>query len=292
MRTIKIDFIDFWSTWNKEDNYFINLLRTCYQVEISPDPDFIIYSVFGKKHREYRCTRIFYTGENVRPNFKECDYAFSFDFLEHPRHFRLPLYVLYLRDNPAQLIKGESFDPELVLSQKSKFCNFVYSNKKAQKRIKFFEKLSRYKRVDSGGRVLNNIGTPIQDKLKFIQEYKFTIAFENGSYPGYTTEKLIEPMQMNSLPIYWGNPLVEKDFNTKSFLSYFDYDNDEALIERIMELDKDNSLYCKYLAEPYYHNNQLNDFVKLEIILQRFNEIFDTEHTPVAQKKKRFLVFG
>ena len=41
----------------------------------------------------------------------------------------------------------------------------------------------------------------------------FTIAFKNDSYPGYTTEKIYEPMYVNSLPIYSGNPLVYRDFN-------------------------------------------------------------------------------
>ena len=38
-----------------------------------------------------------------------------------------------------------------------------------------------------------------------------TIAFENSSFPGYTTEKIFEPMLEGSIPIYWGNPRVDED---------------------------------------------------------------------------------
>ena len=72
---------------------------------------------------------------------------------------------------------------------------------------------------------LNNVGGPVKNKIDFIMDHKFTIAFENSSYPGYTTEKIFEPMLVNSIPLYWGNPLVDRDFNTKSFLNFHDYGN-------------------------------------------------------------------
>ena len=62
--------------------------------------------------------------------------------------------------------------------------------------MNFFQRLSRRKRVDSGGRAFNNIGGPIPAgspaKLDFLRAYKFNLAFENASLPGYTTEKIVE----------------------------------------------------------------------------------------------------
>ncbi len=59
-------------------------------------------------------------------------------------------------------------------------------------RNNFFLKISKYKKVDSGGLALNNIGYIVKNKLEFIKDYKFTIAFENSSYSGYTTEKITD----------------------------------------------------------------------------------------------------
>jgi glyoxylate carboligase len=54
---------------------------------------------------------------------------------------------------------------------------------------------------------MNNIGYIVDNKRQFQSEYKFSIAFENNAhrpqYPGYTTEKIMEPMTVNSIPIYW-----------------------------------------------------------------------------------------
>lgn len=71
-----------------------------------------------------------------------------------------------------------------------------------------FEALKKYKKVNSGGRYLNNIGRAVVDKIQFESRHKFSICFENSSYPGYTTEKIIEAFAAKTIPIYWGNPCV------------------------------------------------------------------------------------
>ena len=64
-----------------------------------------------------------------------------------------------------------------------------------------FEALSWYQQVSSGGRYKNNIGGPVDDKLKFQRKHKFVIAFENTATPGYTTEKIIGAFAAGAVPI-------------------------------------------------------------------------------------------
>ena len=66
----------------------------------------------------------------------------------------------------------------------------------------------QYKHIDSGGKYKNNIGAPVADKLAFLSEGKFNIAFENSSANGYTTEKLIEAFAAGTIPLYWGDESV------------------------------------------------------------------------------------
>jgi alpha(1,3/1,4) fucosyltransferase len=280
---IKVAYCGFWAEFDPRENYFTRLLSPYYELVVSDEPDYLIYSCFGKEYRKYRCTRIYFTGENTRPNFRQCDYAFTFDHCARPEHYRLPLYALY--GDVSSLVKPH-VDAERILASKTGFCNFVFSNRKCKTRIRFFEKLSKYKRVDSGGRLLNNIGGPVKDKLEFIGRYKFTIAFENSSHPGYTTEKIFEPMQVSSLPIYWGNPLVHLDFNPHSFVNYFDYGSLDRLIERVIEIDRDDELYCSYLRQPWYHGNQVSSHVQPEQVLEQFHRIFAAEKLPVAQRRR------
>lgn len=271
MITIKIDFSDFWDGFNKIDNFFYNLLAEYYNVEISENPDVLIYSIFGVSHLKYNCVKIFFSGENIGPNFNECNYSMCFDFLDNDNHYRLPLYVLY--DGYYQLVNKKVND-ELV---NRNFCNFLVSNGSNEVRNNFFKKLNNYKKVDSGGLFLNNIGYKVSNKLDFQSKYKFSIAYENNSYrssrTGYTTEKIMQPMIVNSIPIYWGNELIHKDFNTKSFINFYDFKDEDEMIEYIIYLDQNDNKYLEMLNNPWFIDNKIPDFNKKENIFKFFEKI-------------------
>lgn len=264
-KKIKLAFSDFWGgfeynpTGKKNfDNVFYRILSERFDIEISNNPDFLIFSVFGQNHLNYRCRKIFYTGENIRPDFSKCDYSISFDYLNDDRNLRFPLSSITLYESGIR----ENFSPvdiDLVKKEKTKFCNFIFSNPNAQLRNYLFSELSKYKKIDSGGRVFNNIGYPVNDKLKFISEYKFTISFENSEYHGYTTEKLVHPMLVNSIPIYWGNPVVDRDWNTKSFINAYDFKKMSDLIEFIKFVDNNDDVYSKILEEPKFNSPKSKD---------------------------------
>jgi hypothetical protein len=272
-RKIKIDFSDFWGEFDKTNNYFYNLLKEEFDVEISNNPDFLFFSLFGHNHQRYNCKKIFYTGENIAPPLGYCHYSFSFDYLDDPRNYRLPHYLLY--DGYYELALEKKIDESFA---KRKFCNFVVSNGDCQQRNKFFTELSKYKKVDSGGRFANNIGYAIPDKRKFQSEYKFSIAFENNAYRpqhlGYTTEKIMEPMTVNSIPLYWGNPDIGKEFNTESFVNFYDFASEDDMIDYIIELDKDDDRYLKMLNKPWFEEYNIPENNKIENIKSFLYKIF------------------
>ena len=103
---IKIAFSDFWGGFeynptNKSDfdNVIYKILSEKFDIEISNNPDILIYSVFGYNHQHYNCKKVFYTGENTRPNYNECDYSITFDYLEDNRNIRFPLSAITLYEN-------------------------------------------------------------------------------------------------------------------------------------------------------------------------------------------------
>jgi hypothetical protein len=250
VKKITVKFVDFWTDMDKpEGNYFYELLSQRYTVEFSDDPEIVFYSCYGKEYLKYKCPRIFYSPENWRPDFTGCDFAITFDYNQDPRHFRLPLWALYyigyVKQHGFPELDEELSEQELVKrwKGKSKFCCFIVSNPTAKKRIDFFQKLNEVKSVDSAGRHLNNIGYFLDGgtfvKMDFIKDYRFVISFENSSSVGYTTEKLIEPLLIGAIPIYWGNPAVGKEFNKRRMLYYDDFPTEEALIERILKIEND-----------------------------------------------------
>ncbi len=273
-KKIKIDFSDFWGGFDKTDNYFYNLLKEEFEVEISNNPDYLFFSLFGQNHQRYNCKKIFYTGENIAPPLGYCDYSFSFDYMDDPRNYRLPQYLLY--DGYYELALEKKIDESFA---KRKFCNFVVSNGQCHQRNNFFTKLSKYKKIDSGGRFANNIGYAVPDKRKFQSEYKFSIAFENNAYrpqhSGYTTEKIMEPMTVNSIPLYWGNPDVGLEFNTESFVNFYDFASEDDMIDYIIELDKDDDRYLKMLNKPWFNGYNIPEGNRIENIKSFLYKIFE-----------------
>ncbi len=286
---LKVNYTDFWPTFDMKDNFFHHLLSKKYELVISDEPDLLIYSLFGKEdlggkgHMHYKCKKLFYSGENWGPDFSQCDYAFTGDILPDPRHYRLPYFVICYP--PERYVKPE-IDPEAVLASKHKFCNFMVSNPVGKVRNRFFERLSKYKHIDSGGKYRNNVGGRVENKANFIKDHKFSLAFENSSYPGYSTEKIVEAFFANSLPIYWGNPLIHEDFNPDAFLNYHAFPSEKQFIEYIKEVDNNDELYLQHLRAPWCHNNHLNSEFMPENILAWLIKIVETPITPIACKPR------
>jgi hypothetical protein len=225
------------------------------------------------------------------PDFDECDLAFtSMHMPEEPRNVRLPVYVFYT-STPEVLVKGPDYDPAKVLGDKTRFCNFLVSNPRSPMRNRMFKRLNARKAVDSGGKHFNNLGYRVADKLAFVSQYKFTLAFENSSTPGYTTEKLLEPMSVNSLPIYWGNPDLVRDFNPDSVILAERFASLDALVDHVLEVDSNDELYLRYLRQPWFPENRVTPYFSHDRVRAALQTFWRErpEHPRPRRYKKRHL---
>ena len=239
--------------------------------------------------------KILFAAEDTKPNMKECDWAFSSrteEEVNHPKHMNLPVYIFCSHSLKNFGIPNlrRKININKIKKEKTKFCNFLYSQE-ILKRNDFFKRLSKYKKIDSPGRCMNNIpqisnSSPrdsrvspdwVKTKLDFIKKYKFTIAFENNKN-SYTTEKLTHPLLVNSIPIYFGNKNVGKDFNTKSFINYNDFKNMKEFIEHIIKVDQDDNLYKEYLKQPIYLTKETYEFNRIDRIEKRLKEIIESKN--------------
>lgn len=288
MKKIKVQIVD---AYGKLFLPIEKILKKYYDIEHSNEPDFLFYSVYGTGREHYRynnCVKIFMATEGVIPDFNECDYAMG--------SYPMSIGERYLQV-PYQGIEPAVYDRECYRNinvQEKKFCNFIYSNADngtgAILRQEFCKRLMKYKNVDCPGRVLNNMinaieardGNWYKGKLKFIKDYKFTIAFENVSMPGMITEKLIQPFQVGSIPIYWGDPGVANFFNTHAFINCHDYDSWDSVIEKIIEIDSDDDKFMKMILEnpvlESYKKDYSKDLEKFIIgVIERGNKPYEKD---------------
>lgn len=282
MKKLKINFVDFWPNLVKTDNYFYDLLKTKYDVEIDEEnPDILFFSVDYNNARErdrYKnCLRVFYTGEDIAPNWNECDIAYTFRHSNDPREYRLPLWALCLNwfNRPYNHDRDQAYQHDIntfldktknSILNKPNFCSFIASSPRG-KRLEFVPKLFNYKHVHCAGRLYNNMGNAIEGrgdqihKINFLKNFKFNISMENCSSIGYATEKIIHSMFAMCIPIYWGSESIHQDFNPESFINCHNFSSDEEIIEKIKEIDSDMFKYKNILKQPWFKDNKIPEFV-------------------------------
>jgi hypothetical protein len=289
MKKLKIGFAD---THEHIQRFFVDILQQRYYVEVdNHSPDYLLFGDdnFGNSNLKFTkndCIKIFYTGENRRPEQYDCHYAITFDHNYNPWHYRLPLFVIYMwaLKNIHNLKYGKNyiFNPEV--KPKDRFCSFVVQNPRCEERNQFFQTLNAIKTVDSGGPLYNNINARLDGegaKIDFLSTRKFNICFESMSHPGYVTEKILHAFYAGTVPIYWGSPTITSDFNKDSFINVHSFKNQQEAIDYVLWLEEDEDLYNEIVSAPkfinkippsyLFYNNFLNwfDAVVYQKILPR-----------------------
>jgi hypothetical protein len=310
---IRIGIARFWAGATAEEIIDTVLcdLTPYFHFEVSDTPQIVLYGPYPGTLPKGRFTKVFIGCENVWPIMGECDWAFG---VMHEQQVGDRRYMRFARwGDDAQLVQQER-DWEQVLRAKTRFCAFIYANP-VRYREAFCRALSRYKPVDAPGRSLNNMASidPVPGlrdwnaKIAFLRDYKFVIAFENSSRPGYNTEKLTHAIEADCLPIYWGDPEISRSFNTARIINAHDYlpkprpliprlpymphslkstsppkflgrvarrfngtasDIEQSawamtgfgpLVERVVEIDRDDELYLQHLRQPFLIGNRPPD---------------------------------
>lgn len=265
---IRLAFVDFWSGFDPRENFVTTALEPHFRVQLDEqDPDFLFYSNFGLLHLRYTdCVKIFYTGENLAPDFNQCDYAVSACRMDYcGRNLYLPPCFLACRAGSGATLPA--VEPELAHRP---FCTFIYSQDSvgegSRRRKEFCRRLmDSYAHVACPGRVLHNTDAPelaargdvanwSRSKIAYLSHFKFNIAFENSNAPGYITEKLTDCFLGNTVPIYYGAAGNPAPFPREAMIYANDYSDEEALLARIREVNENDGLYLAMLAaNPLRH---------------------------------------
>jgi hypothetical protein len=103
----------------------------------------------------------------------------------------------------------------------------------------------------------------LTNKIDGIKDYKYTICLENSAISGEITEKIIDAILCNTIPIYNGNKSVFDYYG--NCCEYLDYDGNE--IQRIKEIINNNKTFLDYDFEKAKHL-YLYEYNPIKIILE------------------------
>lgn len=254
-RELKVKLLNQWQEASLSKFKIItDILEERYQVieTKSDDYDLVIDGVFGNEEiKNKKAFKIFFTGEAIPAKIEGYDLSIGFDYLENnPNYLRIPLYYFYYGNKI-----DTSYKREKCRTNHENFACFLVSNGRDKSyydgvdaRDHLFFKLSLYKPLLSGGNHLNNIGkiVPVKETNDWLSKCKFTIAYENKTYPGYITEKLFQAHFAGSIPIYYSDVEAQK------------FSTEEELIDYIISIDKDDQKYCQIWNEKLIIDSDKN----------------------------------
>lgn len=246
-------------------------------------------ALFNKLYERAKIV-VFFTREAVTPDFNICDYAIGFDhglsFAD--RFVRLPgpvqLYPAFVKQSKNEIDDLDKAAKEL--KQKTGFCNFLYSNPFAHpNRDLLFYAISNYKGVDSLGKHLNNVGNKAEgykghedDSITLKRQYKFSIASENASFDGYTSEKIVTSLIAHTIPIYFGDKHIVENINPDCFVNCNNYNSLDEVVDAIKEIDGNDELWCRMISQPWQTQQQIDDsIIRVEKYQSFFCHIFSQD---------------
>lgn len=242
--TLRLEFRDtIAQRRNPYDHFAVKSISKWCDVIVEEPGEICIFSRFGTSHLDFKGPKIQITAENDRPDFTDADFAIGYDRLQDDRYLRFPFWAW--RGTAPWLLKSSA---ERVPEPGAKFCAFVYSNPRPEKRKELFAALHKRRFVESPGSVLHNTDAEITErtdsdwrdgKIDYLRQFQFVIAAENGRHRGYVTEKIVDVFEAGAIPIYWGDPTVKRDFNPESFVNADDFATWDELAEHVVALSED-----------------------------------------------------
>ena len=91
----------------------------------------------------------------------------------------------------------------------------------------------------------SSIKGPIKDKNSIISQYKFYLCIENRRFPGYLTENIYDALFAFSIPIYLGDPAIDKTIPKDCYIDLRDFGDYDALVRYLTTMS--TSMYDNYI---------------------------------------------
>ena len=246
-------------------NYVCDKFSTKLEVNLQSNPDndssdcdIYFYNALDKNISQSNFLKILISGE--AHDIVYSDYDLCINRLSLENHCTIAYSQMFLSlDERHNLNKVYS-----IPFARKKNMAFMYHVDYSH-RVGIFNKFNKAIGVDSYGKSCNNIKmnstrftytekeTYNDIAVNIYSGYKFVLAIENTIKDMYFTEKIINPILANSIPIYYGTKDAFKIINKKRVIYFFDYKSIDELIAHIKLLLESEEAYNKILSEPIFN---------------------------------------
>lgn len=113
----------------------------------------------------------------------------------------------------------------------------------------------------------------VDDKISLLKLYRFNLCFENIRYPGYVTEKIIDAMIANTIPVYFGAPDIADFIPREAFIDGSRFSNFEELHSFMSDFSADSAASMLAAAQIFLHSKDGSQFSNESVALLLFEKI-------------------
>jgi hypothetical protein len=171
----------------------------------------------------------------------------------------IPLFIAYIYTN--NFVNSLETKKVITTIPKQDVC-VIISNPRGKERTLFLNELEKHFRVCYAGNYKNNIGGTLipqyntQEYSDFVNQFKFIVSMENSREDTYITEKLINGLLSNIIPVYWGSENVHHYLNKDRFLNLYNINNTSELIKKMIVLRENPQEWLTMVNANVFPNNE------------------------------------
>ena len=91
------------------------------------------------------------------------------------------------------------------------------------------------------------------DKIAYLNSFRFNLCPENSNNAGYVTEKIFHAVKARCVPVYWGNEgFPETNILNKDAIIYLDREHPEEALSLIRLLETNPKAYAEFASQPRF----------------------------------------
>ena len=171
----------------------------------------------------------------------------------------VPLFIPYIYTN--NFVNRLETTKQITTIPNNDVC-VIISNPRGKERLFFLNELEKHFNVCYAGEYKNNIGTTLMSQYNtkeyhyFVNQFKFIISMENSREDTYITEKIINGLLSDIIPIYWGSEKVCDYINHERFIELKHINNTNEVIEKMKMLKEHPQDWLKIVNSNVFPNNE------------------------------------
>jgi hypothetical protein len=270
--------------------FFLNLFEKVYgepcekgnnntESEVLCEFDMLVGTSSLVKQKKWRHTYLF-SGESTLKCSKDQYTCVLWGERNHHNVVNVPLFIPYIYCN--QFVNVLETNQEITTIPNDDIC-VIISNPRGKERTLFLNELEKEFNVCYAGEYKNNMGETLKPQYNtkeyqsFVNQFKFIISMENSREDTYITEKLINGLVSNIIPVYWGSDNVHDYINSERFLNLKDINDTNEIIMRMKYLKENPNEWLKMVNTNIFPNKENKLERTIEIISDDIKCILSTK---------------